>query len=401
MKRNKQRLWIISELFPPEETSTSYIMGEIANALSDKYSVKVICGPEVYDSQKKLDPNSLFILKKGIEIYRVKGVHENKKKVLSRIKKFLIISNRLKNLASKLIKQGDVVLLATNPFPLIIPMSKLKKSIGFELKVLVHDIFPEPLKIRMKIPAMIYNPIYSLFAKSYAGSDQLISLGRDMTDILRSKTSKYNEELLIVQIENWGDIQNIFPISRPQSLPTDKIVIQYAGNIGEAQGVQQFVAHILSVNNKNLLFSIWGAGSAEDKIKDIVTSASKNDIVNFNGPYYRSQQCEVLNNCDLALVSLRNVIRGLGVPSKSYNILAAGKPILFIGPLDSEIALMIKENEIGYCFDEFDNVGIESFLKNLDASYIPILKEMGERARRVAELKYSKKSILEKFKELI
>ena len=27
---SKQRLWIVSELFPPEETSTGYIMGEIA-----------------------------------------------------------------------------------------------------------------------------------------------------------------------------------------------------------------------------------------------------------------------------------------------------------------------------------------------------------------------------------
>ena len=48
----RQSLWIMSELFPPEETSTGYIMGEIANAMARKYEVKVICGPSVYDSQK-------------------------------------------------------------------------------------------------------------------------------------------------------------------------------------------------------------------------------------------------------------------------------------------------------------------------------------------------------------
>lgn len=48
----KNTLWIVTELFPPDETSTSYILGEIANAMSKKYQVKVICGPEIYDKRK-------------------------------------------------------------------------------------------------------------------------------------------------------------------------------------------------------------------------------------------------------------------------------------------------------------------------------------------------------------
>ena len=38
----KQKLWILTELFPPDETSTSYIMEEIANAMTRKYNVGVI-----------------------------------------------------------------------------------------------------------------------------------------------------------------------------------------------------------------------------------------------------------------------------------------------------------------------------------------------------------------------
>ena len=45
-------LIVISELFPPEETSTAYIMGEITKTLSDKYNVTIVCGPEVYDQNK-------------------------------------------------------------------------------------------------------------------------------------------------------------------------------------------------------------------------------------------------------------------------------------------------------------------------------------------------------------
>lgn len=63
MEQPIQRLWIVTELFPPDETSTSYILGEIANAMAKKYCVGVICGPEIYDKRKALDINNKFNLK--------------------------------------------------------------------------------------------------------------------------------------------------------------------------------------------------------------------------------------------------------------------------------------------------------------------------------------------------
>lgn len=398
---NKQTLWIITELFPPEETSTSYIFGEIANVLAGKYQVNVICGPEVYDHNKKRDTENPFILKEGINVYRVEGIAEDKQNKLSRVKKFLLMSNRLYKIAKKNIKEGDKVLMATNPFPLIIPMGMLRKKRNFELKVLVHDVFPEPLEFRMKLPKYILSILYRLFGKAYSRADMLISLGRDMTELLRKKTKEYNPLLRIEQIENWGDIESISRQKRHPDLPADKLVIQYAGNIGEAQGVQEFINHIHVVKNTNVLFSVWGTGSEENKLKEYVDNNQLNDLIKFNGPYFRSQQCDVLNRCDIALVSLRNKIYGIGVPSKTYNILSAGKPILFVGPLRSEIALMIQENEIGYCFDEYDYSGIDSFISSLTPNRINEFQEKGIKARIIAETKYSKEIILNRFKELV
>jgi len=87
----------------------------------------------------------------------------------------------------------------------------------------------------------------------------------------------------------------------------------------------------------------------------------------------------------------------MGVPSKSYNILASGKPILYIGPLESEIALMITENRIGYCFDTDNAEGILTFFNNLNSGMICELRDMGIRARKLVETKYSKEIILQKF----
>lgn len=64
----KHTLWIVTEPFPPDETSTSYILGEIANAMVTKYQVKIICGPEIYDKRKKLDENNKFQLDSTIKV---------------------------------------------------------------------------------------------------------------------------------------------------------------------------------------------------------------------------------------------------------------------------------------------------------------------------------------------
>ena len=108
-----------------------------------------------------------------------------------------------------------------------------------------------------------------------------------------------------------------------------------------------------------------------------------------------------MNNCDLAIVTLADGMYGLGVPSKSYNIMAAGKPILFIGDANSEIALTIKDFDIGYCYEANDVIGLKSFLSSLNENRKEELREKGLRAREVSEKYYSEKIVLQKFNRAI
>lgn len=389
---DKPTLWIISELFYPEETSTGYIMTEIANALTSKYDVKVICGPEVYDANKKRDEASKQQLDPSIQLFRVKGISENKKSSLSRAKKFILISRRLFKVAKKNIKEGDVVFMVSNPFPLILSMSKLKKSRNFRLVMLVHDVFPEGMLLRFHIKGFLAKLLMNKFNHSYAKADTLISLGRDMCDLLGRKTKGKTK---IVQIENWADIENIHPIERH---PEKKIVLQYAGNIGSAQGIQEIIEYIKEAENPYLRFDIWGTGTMEDSLKRYVNENGMQEAVSFKGPYFRSQQEQVLNACDLALVSLNKNMYGRGVPSKTYNILGAGKPVLYIGPAKTEIGMMVEEEGVGFAFTNGEKDNIVEFLRTLSSE---MLSGMGSKARIVAEQKYSESIILEKFRNVI
>ena len=391
-----QILWIVSELFPPDETSTAYIMGEVANILVDKYTVKVICGSEIYDRRKKIDPNTSFRLDSSIEVFRTSNLNVDKNTVKGKIESLLLSSYKIAKEVKKRVRRGDKVLLVTNPFPLIVLMARLKHKIGFELTLLVHDVFPENSNVvDVHIPLM---PVVKrLFAWAYSKSDMFIAIGRDMRELLQEKVRRYCEDPKIVIIENWADIDNIKPLERTQG---EKITIEYAGNIGRGQGLKDFVENFVNAGNNLLQFDLYGTGAMEDSLKDEV---GKKGIPNvfFHGFYFRSQQNEVLNACDLALVTLAEGAYGIGVPSKTYNIMASGKAILYIGHPQSEVALLLKEKNIGYVFSPAEKNAIRTFLANLTSKSLNEIRGMGSRARLVAENEYSKEIILEKYKNLI
>ena len=371
---NKQTLWIVTELFPPDETSTSYILGEIANAMVEKYQVKVICGPEIYDKRKKLDENNKFKLDASIEVFRANGADLDKNTKKGKALSFLLMSKRLYDLAKKNIMKEDKVLMVTNPAPLVLLMSRLKKSRGFEWHVLVHDVFPENT-----IPAGLNMPMYklvkSLFDKAYRRADQLIALGRDMRQVLDEKVkngSKREEGLPKISIiENWADLKGI----KPQPMPDGQIILEYAGNIGRVQGLDKVIDNLPD----NVELHLYGTGSMEEEIMKM-----NHPRVFFHGPYFRSQQNEVLAACHMAIVTLQEGMYGLGVPSKTYNILASGRPVLYFGPKDSEIDLLVRENGIGFC----------GWPEKWDMEE---LKMMGTKARELAEREYSECTILNKF----
>lgn len=368
---NRKTLWIVSELFPPDETSTAYILGEIANAMVGKYQVKVICGPEIYDKRKKLDKNNKLRLDASIEVLRAKSADLDKNTTKGKALSFLLMSKRLFTLAKENIQKEDKVLMVTNPAPLVLMMGWLKRKRGFEWHLLVHDVFPENTKpAGLKLP--MHGVFKRLFDNAYSCADQLIALGRDMKSVLARKIEKAKvHEPRIVIIENWADLDGI----KPQPMPTGNIILEYAGNIGRVQGLDKVIDSLPN----NVELHLYGTGSMEETLKKM-----NHPRVFFHGSYFRSQQNEVLAACHIAIVTLQEGMYGLGVPSKTYNILASGRPVLYFGPKDSEIDLLVRENGIGFC----------GWPEKWDMEE---LEKMGKKARALAEREYSKCTILNKF----
>lgn len=394
---NKKRFWILSELFYPDQTSTAYILTEVAHRLGAQYEVHVLCGSSAGEASVS-DPL--------VTIHRCGSSTTSGRNLLVRSIRMLSLTCRLVWCGFRKIRRGEPILIVTNPAPLMLGVSVLKRIKRSPMTLLVHDVFPEntlAAGIFKSDRSPLFRLMRSVFNRAYRSADQLVVLGRDMSEVVRSKLGTEKRRKVHI-IENWADTDQVSLSSTrrelcPELNLTGKIVLQYAGNIGRVQGLTDVVACLHESRNESLHLCVWGTGAALPELREYVTSR-KIGNVSFHGAYDRSRQNEVLGSCDLAIISLSKHMYGMGVPSKSYNIMAAGRPILFVGDPRSEIALTVAERKIGYVVPN-DREALTAFFKTIDGSVLDELRVQGRRARRVVEESYSRNVILNKFMEIL
>ena len=202
-------------------------------------------------------------------------------------------------------------------------------------------------------------------------------------------------------IPNWSDT-NMISNNKDLGLEIlnklnicNKLVFQFSGNIGRAQGIDELLNAAYLLKDKRAHFLFFGNGAYKEKITNTIAHN-----VTYGGTYLRKDSNIYINACDIAIVSLCNGMGGLGVPSKVYNNLAAGKPILYVGEEKSEIAMMIKEYNVGiHVMPDSKEIlsGVHKFL-TMDPNE---LNQMSSRARLIAEKKYAKHTILDKYNKLV
>jgi glycosyltransferase involved in cell wall biosynthesis len=208
-------------------------------------------------------------------------------------------------------------------------------------------------------------------------------------------------------IRNWADEQIISPVAHSENPVRktqgweDKFVVMYAGNIG----IPQYFDDILNVAKRlrghpELLLVFIGGGSRQDEIKAYIQRHKLNNVVLLPFLHEQYPLASILSAGDLHLVTLRVECTGLAVPSKIYGIIAAGRPVIYQGSSDAEIARMVVEEQVGAVVQIGDVEGLRSrLLKYLEN--VELLRRQGLRARELAETRYSRNVSLEKYASLL
>ncbi len=401
---SRKTLWVVSELYYPEETSTGYYLTKIAEGLADDCRVKALCGQPNYSGRGTRSPKRET--RRGVEIHRAWGTRLDKNIIPFRLLNMLTLGGTIFWKALFNFQKNQRVLVVTTPpvLPFITAAAAILR--GAEYVLLIHDNYPEILVAVGKTRAnSAFVKILDYFnRKLYRSAAKIIVVGRDMRELVEKKIG--NSSVPIEYIPNWAELEQVAPAERKNNRLlselglTEKFVFLYAGNMGHPNDLESLVECAAQLRDEPQVHFIFLGTGVKRKWLEGAVEGGKSANITLLAPRPRSEQNDFLNACDVAVVSLIKKMKGVSMPSRTYNILAVGKPILALTEKDSEVARVIEEDSAGWIVPPEDPDELRRVILEIARQPAGIARK-GENSRRSALLKYSLKTAVEKYRKAL
>jgi len=335
------KILILNQAFYPDVVSTAQHATDLALALTDAgHEVTVICGRRAYD-----DPSSVFPghqTWKGIGIERVHSTALGKDAKWRRAADFatFIATCTVRLL---FLPQADVIVTLTSP-PLLSFVAAL--AVPIKAKHLVFwsmDLNPDEAIAAgwLRENSLVARLLSPLLFHSLQKADRIIALDRFMKQRIQAKGV---DETKITVIPPWSHDEYVHfdPAGRDDFRAryglTGKFVVMYSGNHSPCHPLDTLLqAADRLATREDVVFCLVGGGSEYRKVRRGLGMRSASNVLCI--PYQPIEKLSAsLSAADLHVVLMGDPFVGIIHPCKVYNILAVGKPFLYIGPRESHVA---------------------------------------------------------------
>ena len=400
----RQKIVFVNRFFDPDQSATSQMLTDLARGLAARgFAVHVVCSRQKYD-----DPTARLAALEtlnGVRVYRIATTYFGRRHLSGRAIDYASFYASCAVKLLRLLRRGDVLVAKTDPPLLSLLAAPITKLRGAALINWQQDVFPE---IASHLGA---NPLPGFL-------NELLTRWRDaslqnatMNVVLGSRMKEHFinrgiPETKLRVFDNWADGEAIQPKAtsasrlRHELNLADRFVVCYSGNLGRAHEFDTLLGAAQTLSNETqFLFLIIGNGAKMEALK---RATAERKLQNFRFLPYQPRDAleDSLAAADVHLVSLLPALEGLIVPSKLYGILAAGRPLIFIGDLDGEIARMVERTECGKCVNVGDSVRLTETLRSLESQRETRLS-MGARARKVFREEFSLEHSVGRWEALI
>ena len=284
--------------------------------------------------------------------------------------------------------------VVTNP-PLMPLMAGLLHVLrGYSFGLLEWDIYPQVADVMSLLSRR--HPVYRLWywwhGKVLQKASTIITLSEAMAYELEQMIS--NHHLDIKVIPNWVYTGWIKPLERArnpfaieQNL-TDELVVLYSGNMGATHSIETIIAVAERLSHlENIVFIMIGDGAKKSLISDAIEEGRVPNVRLL--PYQSSMQLpRSLAVADIGIVTLASGYEHLSMPSKTYNLMAAGNALLGISNTPNGLEDIIEQFDCGANFAPDDHKMIADWVVKM-AKDREFLREYQQNAREAAEIRFS------------
>ena len=307
------------------------------------------------------------------------------------------------------LRRGDIVICMTDP-PLVgIVAALLANAKGARLIHWVQDIYPETAtRLGFGSPSNIAIRLaMRLRDWGWRSAHKNVVIGEGMAEWLHSRGVSPTQ---IRVIQNWADDDALLPLApRDNALRAqwgfseDHIVIGYSGNLGRAHDAETMLdaATRLDEEAAEAVRLLFIGGGAKHALLQVAVNDDRLARLIQRRPYRpRAELRQSLSVPDIHWLSLEPELEGLIVPSKFYGAAAVGRPIIFIGDTQGEVARLISEARCGASFAKGDAQGVAEFISALARDREMRLR-FGENAREYCVSVLSRVDRLQEWRTLV
>lgn len=381
------RILLLPDYFSPEIFASSYLFENRNEAFANEgfdmivYTPSPTRGVNRNVSYQKVE----FLYKNHLELHRFDMVGESKNTMQRLVRYFLCsVSQFFKALFTR---KFDIVLLGSTP--------PFQGAIGAALKIIrnkkfvygIQDIFPDSLvstgitkkgSLIWKIGRIIEN-----FTYKYA--DKIIVISEDFKKNIMAKGVPEDK---IVVVYNWVDQNAVVDIPRDKNklfdkyqLDRSKFYIEYSGNIGLTQNMDMLleVMKELKTTHPDIGLVLVGEGAYKAQVEEIVKRDNLTNVTMIPFQPYEDISY-VFSLGDAGLVISKPGVGANSVPSKTWSIMSASRPVLANFD-ENELKDILAGNECGIFTKAGDK---EAFKKSIIKLYEnrELCKKYGTKGRQ-------------------
>lgn len=388
---------LLNKYFPPDTAATAKNAALVAEALAERHYVTVLAGRPSYDPLERHPPYIFHSEREGnLVVERVGSTAFSRLHMTGRLANYL--SYLALAVPRALWMNPDVVLAMTDPPIEGIAGASIARFLGRPFVYNIRDLYPD-----MALAAGIVNQRgwtdgwEACHRRALRQAARIIVLGEDMRERIIEKG--VDPARIVVIRDAVPFLEALPPINHRivgEIRGTFRFVLIHAGNIGFSGAWQTLIraAQMLETEGVGLVFI--GEGAMKSRIQEAVQNRRNIRFLPF---FPASGIPAVMAAADLHIVTIKRGLEGVLVPSKVYNILAYGRPILAIATERTEVARLVRQYECGVTADPDDPIQVAEAVRCL-LQAPEHLEQMSRQARKLAKT-YDRLGELRRYVDLI
>ncbi len=284
----------------------------------------------------------------------------------------------------------DVLLIGSTPPINGLMFKGIKKKLGCKIVYSLQDMFPDSLVTAgmTKKGSLIWKLGRKIEDRTYRDCDHIVALSEDFKNTVLSRGVAADK---VSVIRNWVDEQAVYSVDRADNslfdtygLDREKFYVCYSGNVGLSQNMDLLldVANSLA-DRTDIGFVVVGEGVYKQQVEQRIAAEGIGNVTLLPFQPYE-KIAEVFSLGDCGLIISKAGTGGSSVPSKTWSVMAASRPVLASFDRGGELDAIVDVNNCGVCVPANDADALKAAILQL-ADDAALRKTLGDNGRRYVE----------------